>query len=413
MRSRDTTVGLLSTFPPTQCGLATFTAALAEHLGGAPGSVGVVRVMDRADRTAHPDRLELAETPSARPVDGPGGPRVGRPGARVVGHLVNGSAASLRDAARLLSSYDVAVLQHEYGIFGGTDGRDVLDLVGALTVPLVVVTHTVLLEPTVSQRDILLRLLSAAAHVVTMTRTARDRLVAHYGVDPASVSVVPHGAADHRAIGPAVRAARPSPRRPTVLTWGLLGPGKGIEWAIDAMPLLRDLDPRYVVLGRTHPKVLETVGDGYRTGLVRRAAERGVSDLVDFDDSYLDVPDLARRVAAADVVLLPYDSVEQVTSGVLIEAVSAGRPVVSTGFPHARELLGDGTGLVVPRADPGAIAVALRRVLTEPGLAQTLTERAEQRAPELVWPAVAERYRDITRAVRPSGTRTGSLVDAP
>ncbi len=305
------------------------------------------------------------------------------------------------------------MVQHEYGIFGGADGRDVLELVDALTVPLVVVTHTVLLEPTAAQRDILLSLLESAAHVVTMTRTARDRLVLRYGADPDSVSVVPHGAADHRDIGPVVRAARPSPRRPTILTWGLLGPGKGIEWAIDAMLLLRDLDPRYVVLGRTHPKVLETVGDGYRQGLVRRAAERGVCDLVDFDDSYLDVPDLARRVAAADVVLLPYDSVEQVTSGVLIEAVCAGRPVVSTGFPHAVELLGDGTGLVVPREDPGAIAVALRRVLTEPGLAQTLTARAERRAPELVWSAVAERYRDIARAVRTTGTRTPFLVAAP
>jgi len=402
-----TTVGLLSTYPPTQCGLATFTAALAEHLGGSSGSVGVVRVLDPVDR------LELADRAVGQPDAGLGEHRAGRSDARVVGHLVNGSPASLRDAARLLSSYDVAVVQHEYGIFGGTDGRDVLELVDALTVPLVVVTHTVLLEPTVAQRDILLRLLESAAHVVTMTRTARDRLVTRYGADPEAVSVVPHGAADHRAVGPAVRAARPSPRRPTVLTWGLLGPGKGIEWAIDAMPLLRDLDPRYVVLGRTHPKVLETVGDGYRTGLIRRAAEREVSDLVDFDDSYLDVPDLARRVAAADVVLLPYDSVEQVTSGVLIEAVSAGRPVVSTGFPHAVELLGDGTGLVVPRADPGAIAVALRRVLTEPGLAQTLTVRAERRAPELVWPAVAERYRDIVRAVHATGSRAGALVPTP
>ncbi|MGJ7442496.1 glycosyltransferase [Aquipuribacter sp. MA13-6] len=387
MTGSGTTVGLLSTYPPTQCGLATFTAALAEHLGGAPGAVGVVRVLD-------PDEP----------------PRVAADDRRVVGHLVNGSARSLEAAARLLSSYDVAVVQHEYGIYGGADGRDVLDLVDALTVPLVVVTHTVLLTPTDAQRDILLRLLESAAHVVTMTRTARERLVSHYGADPATVSVVPHGATDHRAVGPAVRAARPSPRRPTVLTWGLLGPGKGIEWAIDALAELRDLDPRYVVLGRTHPKVLATVGDGYRDGLVRRAAERGVSDLVDFDASYLDGPDLARRVAAADVVLLPYDSLEQVTSGVLIEAVAAGRPVVSTGFPHAVELLGDGTGLLVPREDPAAIAFALRRVLSDPDLARTLAERAEQRAPELVWPAVAQRYRDIACAVHATGPRPTTLT---
>lgn len=317
----------------------------------------------------------------------------------VIGHLVNGSAASSRAAAARLSGFDAVVVQHEYGIFGGDDGRDVFALLDALTVPTVVVAHTVLVEPTPSQRDILLRLLESAGHVVTMTRTAHDRLVTHYGADPDRLSVIPHGAADHRGIGPAVRAGLPAPRRPTVLTWGLLGPGKGIEWGIDALPSLRDLSPRYEVLGRTHPKVLEHVGDGYRTELMRRAARRGVDDLVEFDDSYLNVPDLARRVAAADVVLLPYDSEEQVTSGVLIEAIAAGRPVVSTGFPHAVELLGDGTGLLVARADPQGIAHALRRVWTEPGLASTLAGRARTRAPELLWPEVARRYRQIARTV--------------
>lgn len=368
MTADGTTVGLLSTYPPTQCGLATFTAALARHLGGDPGAVGVVRVVDEPD--SHPD-------------------------SEVVAHLVNGSPTSARDAVRVLDGYDVAVVQHEYGIFGGADGREVLALVDALTVPLVVVTHTVLLEPTPEQRRILLHLLDVAAHVVTMTDTARARLLNHYGADPARVSVVPHGAEDHRALGPDVRAARPADRRPTVLTWGLLGPGKGIEWAIDAMAELRDLDLRYLVLGRTHPKVHEQHGEAYREGLVDRATALGVSDVVEFDASYLDVPDLARQVAAADVVLLPYDSEEQVTSGVLIEAVAAGRPVVSTGFPHAVELLGDGTGLLVPRGDPAAIARALRRALTEPGLAARLQERAEAKAPDLVWPAVADRYRRL------------------
>jgi glycosyltransferase involved in cell wall biosynthesis len=370
MTTPDTTVGLLSTYPPTQCGLATFTAALAMHLDDAPGAVGVVRVVDRPEEHDHH---------------------------RVVGHLVNGQAASMRDAVRLLEGYDVAVVQHEYGIFGGPDGQDVLVLTDALTIPLVVVAHTVLLEPSPHQRHILMRLLERADHVVTMTQTARERLLIGYGADPSRVSVIPHGAEDHRAIGPAVRRSLHPDRRPTVLTWGLLGPGKGIEWAIDAMPALRDLDPRYVVLGRTHPKVLSSVGDGYRESLIERARERGVDDLVVFDDSYVTVPALARAVAAADVVLLPYDSQEQVTSGVLIEAIAAGRPVVSTGFPHAVELLGDGTGIVIPRGDPDAIAAALRQVLGDPATAADLAQRAERKAPELVWAAVADRYRAIAR----------------
>ncbi|MFC3688997.1 glycosyltransferase [Aquipuribacter hungaricus] len=372
MTAGRTRVGFLSTYPPTQCGLATFTAALTEHMGGPAAGVGVVRVVD-----------------SPQPPPAP----------EVVGQLVNGSASSARSAATLLDGFDVVVVQHEYGIFGGPDGRDVLALVDSLAAPVVVVLHTVLVDPSTSQREILLHLMARAAHLVTMTETARDRLLEHYAADPAKVSVVQHGAPDHRDVGPVVRAALPADRRPTVLTWGLLGPGKGIEWAVEAMPALRDLHPRYLVLGRTHPKVLEHSGDVYRQDLLRRAAENGADDLVEFDASYLDVARLARVVAAADVVLLPYDSREQVTSGVLIEAVAAGRPVVSTAFPHAVELLGDGTGLLVPREDPAAIAAALRRVLTEPGTAARMTRLAEAKAPELVWPAVAARYREIAAAV--------------
>ncbi len=180
-----------------------------------------------------------------------------------------------------------------------------------------------------------------------------------------------------------------------VLTWGLLGPGKGIEWAIDAMAGLRDLHPRYLVVGKTHPKVREHSGEAYRDSLARRAHERGVADLVELDASYLDLEQLAQLVAGADVVLLPYDSRDQVTSGVLIEAVAAGRPVVSTAFPHAVELLDDGPGLTVPQADAAALEAALRRVLTEPGLAEGMAARAAQKAPDLLWGAVAGRYRAI------------------
>ena len=376
MTSGTATVGFLSTYPPTRCGLATFTSALAEHMGGAAAGVGVVQVVDHE-----------------QPVPAP----------EVVAQLVNGDRASGRAAAQALDGFDVVVVQHEYGIFGGPDGRDVLTLVDSLRVPVVVVLHTVLVNPTRSQREILLHLMARAAHLVTMTRTARDRLLEHYDADPDHVSVVQHGAADHRDLGPVVRAGLPAGRRPTVLTWGLLGPGKGIEWAVDAMADLRDLNPRYLVLGRTHPKVLEHSGDGYRQDLLARVRARGVADLVEFDDSYLDVDSLARVVAAADVVLLPYDSREQVTSGVLIEAVAAGRPVVSTAFPHAVELLGDGTGLLVPRQDPPALAAALRTVLGDTAAARTMAARAEAKAPELVWPAVAARYREITGAVARHG----------
>jgi polysaccharide biosynthesis protein PslF len=171
---------------------------------------------------------------------------------------------------------------------------------------------------------------------------------------------------------------------------------------------LQDLQPRYLVMGRTHPKVAQRNGEAYRDGLVERARAAGVHDIVELDDRYLDGAELAELVQRADVVLLPYDSREQVTSGVLIEAVAAGRPVVSTAFPHAIELLADGTGIVVPQRDPAALEAALRRVLSEPGLADDLAEQAARKAPELLWAAVADRYRAIATAAVAAGMAEAS-----
>jgi glycosyltransferase involved in cell wall biosynthesis len=368
---------MLSTYPPTQCGLATFNAALWKQLDDGSGTVGVVRVVDRP------------ETP---------------PGPEVVGQLVNGSVTSAQRAVEQLNDFDAIVVQHEYGIYGGPDGGDVVALLAALTVPTIVVLHTVLQEPTHSQRRVLSQVLEHTDVAVTMTQTARRRVIDLYGADPESVRVIPHGAVRVEA----VRQGRRRSSRPLVLTWGLLGPGKGIEWAVDAMAGLRDLNPRYLVLGRTHPKVLEHEGEHYRESLLRRASANGVLDLVELDDSYLSTPELAGLVASADVVLLPYDSREQVTSGVLVEAIAAGRPVVSTAFPHAVELLTDGPGLVVPQRDPVALEAALRRLLSEPGLAPRLARQAALKAPDLLWETVAGQYRRLAGSLVTDALATAS-----
>ena len=359
--------GILSTYPPTQCGLATFSYALMDALRSATDRVGVVSVVD-------------APEPSARP--------------EVVHEWVRAEAGGWSGAANALNSHDVAIIQHEYGIFGGRDGADVLAVARAIWVPAVVVLHTVLVTPTERQRAIVEELGRRCTRIVVMTETARQRLVAHYSVDPTTIRVIPHGAPDNRSAPSDLRLRGANP---VILTWGLLGEGKGIEWAIAALALLRDLDPapHYRIVGETHPRVLERQGEQYRESLVRRAADLAVADSVHFDARYLDTSELQRIVHEADVVLLPYDSVEQVTSGVLIEAVTAGKPVVSTGFPHARELLSGGAGLVVDRQDPQAIAAALRRVLTEPGLADRMAAEARRLAPGLLWSTVADQYREV------------------
>lgn len=374
--------GFLSTYPPTQCGLATFTASMVRHLTapGTGGRAGVVRVVD--------------EPQGSLPT-------------HVVTHLVNGARDGADLAAAALNKFDVAIIQHEYGIYGGRDGEDVLRVMAGLEVPAIVVLHTVLSQPSPHQRQVLERVADASDVVVVMSETAAHRLKEVYLVDPARVTVIPHGALGSASNISTLTADKLLGRRPTILTWGLIGPGKGIEWAIDAMAGLADLrlPPRYLVAGQTHPKVLEREGDSYRDSLRARAAANGVSDLVEFDARYRDAETLMALVRQADIVLLPYESSEQVTSGVLIEAVASRRPVVATDFPHARELLAGGAGLVVAHRDPDAMAAALRRILTERGLAASMTTAAGRISPSLEWSAVAARYARLTEAL--IGLRVG------
>jgi polysaccharide biosynthesis protein PslF len=351
---------LLSTFPPTPCGIATFSAALCAGLVSQDEDVAVVRVG--------------------------GGGASSDP--RVVGELDEHGRAS--DGARwALGGADVVIVQHEYGLYAGRDGAAVVELLEGLERPSIVVAHTVLHDPTRHQRAVLEAVVDAADAVVVMTEAGQLRLCSGFDVDPGKISVIAHGAAvaPHR---PRPGAVAPS----GLLTWGLLGPGKGIEWVIDALASLQDLRPpvTYCVAGDTHPKVAAVQGEAYREMLIQRAASAGVTASVQFDAGYRDLDALADLIGAAKVVVLPYDSPDQVTSGVLVDAVAAGRPVVSTAFPHAVELLASGAGLVVPRCDPDALAEALRRVLTTPGLAGRMAAEARRIAPELAWPAVAGRY---------------------
>jgi polysaccharide biosynthesis protein PslF len=319
-----TSYGFLSTYPPTQCGLATFSAALLKHLtaSGSGDSAGVVRVMDEPARGTHPN---------------------------VVAHLLNGSPGAAAAAASALNRFDVAVVQHEYGIYSGRNGQDVLRVLDELAVPSMVVLHTVLSNPTAHERQVLERVVDAADAAVVMSQTAARRLSDAYLVDADRIAVIPHGALGTRRMSPIASNTPFTPigvhrPRPTILTWGLIGPGKGIEWAIDALGDLRDLAaaPRYLVAGQTHPKVLERDGETYRDSLRARADALGVTELVEFDASFRNAEALMDLVRQADVVLLPYDSTDQATSGVLIEAIAATRPVVATRFPHATELLADG-----------------------------------------------------------------------
>jgi glycosyltransferase involved in cell wall biosynthesis len=364
-------VALVGTYPPTACGLATYTANLRAAIASRERGweARVLRVLDRWE-------------PS--------------PSSDVVGQWVSGDTTSLHTALAALSSFDAVVLQHEYGLFGGPDGDDVLDLVDGLDVPLVAILHTALREPNRNQRRILEHLLDAASIAVVHSHAARRVIVGVHGADPASVIVIPHGAAANFG-GSASRGAR----RPTVLTWGLIGPGKGIEHGIAAVAGIRSLalPPLYVVAGPTHPKVLLAEGERYRDSLVELSQALGATDRVVFDHAYRDWDSLRRLVQSIDVVLLPYDSRDQVSSGVLVEAVASGKPIVATRFPHAEELLAGGAGILVRHGDVDAMRAALERVLYEPGVATAMAAAARDAARDLLWPAVGAAYRSLIDGV--------------
>jgi glycosyltransferase involved in cell wall biosynthesis len=365
-----TQFGFLSTYPPTRCGLATFTRSLASALvrPGDPAA-SIVRVLDE---------------PEQRPVAVLGAPTA------ITAELIGGVPATRITAARALNASDVVIVQHEYGIYGGPDGDEVLELLEKVGSPCIVVLHTVLPRPTASQRRVLDAVGALASAVVVMTDGARDTLRSTYGIPMTKVSVIPHGAPVRPPVPIPVEHAR---RR--ILTWGLISPGKGIEWGVRAMAHLSDLglDVEYVVAGQTHPKVLATAGEAYRESLTALVAQLGLEAAVSLDGRYLDDDELTELMTSADVVLLPYDSRDQVTSGVLAEAVAAGIPVVATGFPHATELLAGGAGAIAAHEDPESMAEALRTILTASDVAQRMHEAALRDAQTTSWPVVAEQYR--------------------
>lgn len=370
----------VGTYPPTHCGLATFGASLRDAMD--PSRSAVIRVLEKPEPPNRPE---------------------------VTAEWYMGDRVSRNAALAEMCDYDVAILQHEYGIYGGEDGEEVVGFVRDSTIPVIVVLHTVLSEPSPHQRLVLEDLMEAADLLVTMTNAARRRLIAVHGITPDRVTVVAHGAP------PNIEGPRMIHRpEPVVLTWGLIGPGKGLEHGIESMRYLSDLEPApvYIVAGQTHPKVSHREGERYRDALRKRAAQGGVSHRVVFDDRYLDPRSLKALIRSADVVLLPYDSREQISSGVLVEAVAAGKPVVSTAFPHAVELLASGCGFVVPHEDPEAMGSALRRILTDDALAGSMRGQAEREAGRLAWPAIGQVYLDLAHRVLADGNPAGASASS-
>jgi polysaccharide biosynthesis protein PslF len=365
-------VGFVSTFPPTMCGLATFTASLRQAMVERRGGGG---------------RLVVVELVDGLTTDLP------RP--EVIASIDPADPLSMRLGVDRLDSVDAVILQHEYGIWGPEMGWPVIDFTDRLSPPVITTLHTFLASPSKAQEEIVETLSRRSAFTVVPTRSARDRLCARYAVDPTSVVVIPHGTDSLLRLVARRRSA--APRRnepPKLLTWGLIGPGKGLEWALEAVHLLRRRYPDlvYTVAGKTHPKVALHQGESYRRRLERIVTDLGLADNVRFIDDYMSSELLGDLLLETTLVVLPYESTEQIVSGVLVEAVAAHVPIVATEFPHSLELADQGAVATVPHRNPGAIAATIIGLLDSADARQLMVAADRAIAPELEWANVAAEY---------------------
>jgi glycosyltransferase involved in cell wall biosynthesis len=364
-------IALIGGFTPRRCGIATFTADIhASITAGFPGaSVDVYAMAPIANDIAF--------------------------AAPVCGVIVESDAASFAAAAAAIeaSRADVVWLQHEFGLFGGHAGDMVLELVDRIAAPLIVTLHTVMPDPDFDQMRVMRRLVARASRLIVMSQRAADLLSDVFGADRDQIVLIPHGVPD-RPFGRSARfkAEFGFDERQVLMTFGLLSPGKGIETVIAALPGIVAAHPDllYCIVGATHPNLLAREGEAYRERLQSLARQLGVEDHIHWIDAFVETDTLLDLIEAADIYVTPYRGANQATSGTLSYAVALGKAVISTPYAHARELLADDHGVLVPFDDSAALAMEIGALLVAPDRLLAMQQRAYARGRSMIWPEFAE-----------------------
>jgi glycosyltransferase involved in cell wall biosynthesis len=380
LRSVPIRIAFASTYPPRRCGIATYTS----DLGRASGNREIVALTPPDHEAPYPTEVHH---------------RIRRD---IPDDYVR--VARALDGCRV----DVVSIQHDFAIWGGPDGEYVLDFARALNRPAVTTLHAISRRPSTAQRRIVSELIEATSATVVMSQAAATLLGRAYGIDPGRVEVIPHGVPDLPLVDPAV--AKPGlslTDAPLLLSFGLLGPGKGYELALAALPAVVAAVPtvRYVILGPTHPDLLRSEGEAYRRSLQDQVRTLKLGDHVEFIDRFVGKTELGRWLQAADIVVTPYPNPDQTVSGTLSYAMGAGKAVVSTPFAYASELLGGGRG-VLAKPDPAAVAAALIALLKDDRRRASLGARAHAFSRDMLWPEVGHRYLQLFNRV--TGTRAAS-----
>ena len=358
---------------PRRCGIATFTTDLRQAISTSRPNLEtcVVAMTDHGQAYDYPPAVAL--------------------------QIKDNNIDEYARAADFLNAgrFDAVCLQHEFGIFGGEAGAHILELLSRLTMPVVTTLHTVLAKPTAAQRAVVERIVEASSKVVVMAHKGRELLRSVYRAPDDKIEVIPHGIPDVAFVAPdAAKTRLGFAGRSVILTFGLLSPNKGIEVMIDAMPsiLKRCPDAVYVVLGATHPNLVRDQGEAYRESLIARVRELGVEDHVVFLDQFVDQATLLQFISMCDVYVTPYLNEAQMTSGTLAYSFGLGKPVVSTPYWHACELLADGRGVLVPFGDAAAIGNEIAELLTDDDRRLAMRKRAYAVSRTMTWERTAERY---------------------
>jgi len=384
-------IAFVGTYPPRRCGIATFTrdlsaASTAADDGALPM---IIAVSDPGGQYEYPREVKY--------------------------EIRQGVKGDYARAAEFVNYSDVRLvsIQHEHGIFGGDDGAYILDFLTALRAPAVATLHTVLKRPSDTQRAIIQRMSRECARLVVMSKVAADLLRTSYEVNEAKIRLIPHGIPEMGPRDPQrLKAKFGVSGRRMLLTFGLLGPNKGIETVIRALPAVVATfsDVVYFVVGATHPTIMRRQGEAYRTSLEREAESLGVREHVVFRDQFVSDEELRSYLQAADLYISPYRNEAQVTSGALSYAMGAGAAVVSTPYWHAEELLSAGHGRLFPFGDHAALGAALLSLLRSPGEIERIGCSAFEFTRSMVWPRIGEAYRELgTTVVAEAPTRLTPL----
>ncbi len=366
-------IAFLGDYVPRLCGIATFTHDLFEAISRAnPGASCYVGALN--------DRAEGYEYP-----------------AEVRFELQEKDLDSYRRAADFLNfdNAEVLCIQHEFGIYGGQAGSHLLALLREVRMPVVTTLHTVLHKPDSAQRRVMMELAERSDRLVVMAHRGEEILRQTYGVPESKIDIIPHGIHDVPFDDSSFYKAQLGlAGRQVLLTFGLIGPGKGIENAIKALPEIVRHHPEviYLILGATHPQLIASEGERYRLELERLADACGVKEHVIFHNRFVSLDDLKDFIGATDIYVTPYLNEAQITSGALAYVFGAGKAVISTPYWHAQELLADGRGVLVPFRDPQAITEAVRGLLDDSPRIEKIRRDAYALGREMIWPAAAKRY---------------------